>query len=283
MTSGTNNSGTPKAAPKKRGCLFWFGIFAGISLVLLLSAAGVMWYVYTQAMTKPEFYKTRDAFIEKTGPVDLDRLANETEQRITDTITQPHSPSLTGGAFEVVLTYDQINAWLATRFAGWAKHQGMTLPGSVKSAMVTQEEGDLVFATEINDPGYKGVMSFRFHVELVEKGAEPSVVMVRLVHAKSGNIRVPITEESIRSRIPDETIKKWLEQLDKGYPVPAVAMLDPKSNRQIRLDKLDVTAEGLMVKMTELNGRTSVTTPAVRPVVPEPVAPADNNRESTRQ
>jgi hypothetical protein len=273
----TQAPGVPGGEPKrkKRGCLYWLGVASAVCLVLVVILAGAAWYTYRQALEKPEFYKTRDAFLEKTGAVELDKLSTETERRISDTITQPHAPNVKGGSFELELTFDQLNAWLATRFSGWARHQGLDVPTAMKGVMVTEDKGDLIFAAEVDDPQYKGVVSARVHLELVDKGKDPSLV-VKLVSVQSGN--VAISDWVIRSMLSSnqaqgahgQEVQHWMDQLNKGWKLPGRSVLDAKSNREIRIDDLQVNHEGVKVKLTEINGKSNVMVPAENPVVLDP-------------
>jgi hypothetical protein len=273
MTRSPANPTPLKSDPparKKRGCLFWFAVVSAVLALMFMCCVGMMWYGYSQAKAKPDFYTERDELLARTGPAELDRIASEAERRISDTITQPHSLAATSGgfapanpgtpgSFELVLTFDQINAWLAARFNSWATHQGMAVPPSIKGVMMTQEAGDLIFAAEVDGTQFKGVLSMKFHVELVDKGSNPSL-MIKLVSVQSGN--VPVAGWVLKSLFPEDgtqsqSAQKWLDLLDKGYKVPAAGTLDPKSNRQIRMDDLEVTAQGIRVRMTEMNGKTA--------------------------
>jgi hypothetical protein len=199
--------------------------------------------------------------VQTTSPAELERIASEAEQYVGNLLTGPRHEAGVPSRVELELTFDQINAWLKSRFPNWVAHQGFKLPPQIKGTMLTQNQGDLLYSIDVSDPTYTGAITLRFDVNVVDPGDSPGLV-IRLDSIASGEL--PVSMSLVQGLFATdasghEETRKWLELLRQGYRFPASAVIDAKAGRKLRLEQLQITPEGIKAVMSQSVNQHAVT------------------------
>ncbi|MBN2022009.1 MAG: hypothetical protein JW809_04380 [Pirellulales bacterium] len=154
--------------------LVWLG--AALGVLLLAVAAGLYWASqqappwYRQAASKPHDPRQRQA-------------SEEMEQRVADLV----SGLKTTGRWEVVITQEQVNAWLAVGLV--EKHPG-AIPPEFHDPRVLIEPDGVTLACGTSRSGVAVVVSLKVDVYL----AEPNVVAMRIRRVRAGRLPWPLDQ-----------------------------------------------------------------------------------------
>ena len=150
-----------------------------IGFFLLVAAIGAtLLGLYRASQSVPDFYQAALEF----EPEEADKAGDQLEQQVV----QLHNDVQHGESWELQLTDEQINGWLATDLP--EKFPGL-LPGEVEQPRVAFEDGMTHIACRLNTPKLKTVLSLALDTYLTE---EPNEIAIRIDKARAGLVPVPL-------------------------------------------------------------------------------------------
>lgn len=203
-----------------------------LAILAVTLVAGVGWWMWTST---PDYWQANQQALASTTREEQERMADDAFNRLTATFTaasnstsrQPgnlhasdqQTPAGDGAAAAgerdadrtVKLTYQEVNAWLATRLKDWLANQGATLPKEVRDFMVAKEGGNLVVAFEFDTPQLQQVVSLVLDVGMTDEG----LMRVGVVRVRGGTLPLPIEEllQGIRDSSPDAVSPEDIDRL----------------------------------------------------------------------
>jgi hypothetical protein len=181
-------------------------LILAVLLVIFVLAAGRAFYLLRAA---PDYWEANRHFIDQTPPPRLTQLARDIEARLPAEWTRPIGQG--DGRRQLRIHFDEVNAWLAVRLPHYLDNQQIELPREVGSAMLTQRDGQLVFAFDYESGSWGNrVASVFVSVDQPETGP------VRL-----GVERLQIGQQTLPAKVLFETIGKGA-----SLPAEAAAVLD---------------------------------------------------------
>lgn len=189
------------------------------ALALVLAAAVSLLLVYRASQSVPDFYE--QALVMEPAVAKL--AGNELEQQILATQNQ----FAEGENWQLVVSDDQINGWLATDLN--EKFPKM-LPPEATQPRVKFQDGKAQIACRINTPKFSTILSIHIETYLTER---PNEIAVRFHKVRAGSLPVPLTEmldEITNSGHQAGIAVRW-SQLD-GDPVALVEL--PTQRRELR-------------------------------------------------
>lgn len=264
---------TPTPRWPRRRCgghlLTKLAVAASVVVLLVIAALSIAGGVgYWMWSSEPDYWQARNAQLESVPEPQLRQQAEDLEQRVVGTLTAVHPPThepmqptpagdtaatvppdatnTAGGADvrTITMSFDDVNAWLATRLDGWLANQGEELPPQVSRFMLTAEGDDLVLAFLVDSPQVRQVVSVIFNVQVLRGGQ----ARLRVVEVRGGTLPMPVDalmtqlEEQAPTGVDDEAVARLARALD-GETFDPLHEIDKA--RQARLLALDVSPTGL--------------------------------------
>jgi len=150
-----------------------------MGLFLLVALVGAtMLGLYRASQTVPEFYQAALHFEQE----EADKAGDQLEQQVV----QLHNDVQHGESWELELTDEQINGWLATDLP--EKFPGL-LPSEVEQPRVAFQGGLTHIACRLNMPKLKTVLCLALDGYLTE---ETNEIAIRIDKARAGMVPVPL-------------------------------------------------------------------------------------------
>jgi hypothetical protein len=208
---------------------------------LLLAAAGGL---YQASRVVPDFYRRA-----LTAPVTDD---HEQERRFEQHALALHNQLYQTGAWEVRISQDEINAWLA---GSLPEKFPQALPPGLSDPRVAIGAGAVRVAVHYQRGGVDTIVSLAGNAWLTDQTNE---IAVRIDQARAGIVPVPLNrfvqeigERAARANLP----LRWTES--KGAPVALVRLpFEPDEAHRLTLQRLNVVGDELVVAgHTELEPR----------------------------
>ncbi|MDG2384312.1 MAG: hypothetical protein P8N76_21765 [Pirellulaceae bacterium] len=175
-----------------------------VLLVVVASLAGVGLYLATKSV--PEFYTVALKF----DAVSADQAGDELEQQVLEL----HNELEQGKTWELVVTAEQVNGWLATDLE--EKFPDL-LPPEVCQPRVNFLDGETHIACQLKTPQVDTVLSMALEPYLTK---EPNEVAIRVAYVRAGSVPVPlkglldkVSAAAIEAHLP----LQWSQS--KGDPV----------------------------------------------------------------
>lgn len=195
-----------------------------------LAAIG-LWATWSASRRAPAFYRQALA----ASP---EALA-ENGQQFERTALELHNQLQLDGHWQVSITQDEINGWLASDLP--AKFPRVLPPGA-SEPRIAIDDGEFRLAVHYRSGGVDTVLSLAGEAYLT---AQPNELAVRLVKTRAGLLPVPlerliqeISAWSVRADFP----LRWTEV--RGAPVALVRLpleLDDEGKRRVVLDRLNLS------------------------------------------
>lgn len=231
-------------------------IAAAIVLVIIIAlsvAAGIGYWMWT---SQPDYWQARQTQLAATTPEDMRTQAEELEMRISTLVTSIRRPSAapttatdaaagrapsssTPDIRTVEMTFDEANAWLATRLESWLAHQGRTLPSQVSQFMLAPEGDNLVLAFFVQTREMQQVVSVPFHIESLQTGQ----ARLHVEEIRGGTLPLPAEtliaqlQQQAPANLPSAELARFASALD-GETFDPTFKID--NHRQARLINLNV-------------------------------------------
>ena len=188
-------------------------------IVLVLMAVTGLVGLYRASQSVPEFYTVALEFETESAV----QAGDELEQQVVEL----HNELETGQNWELVLTAEQVNGWLATDLD--EKFPGL-LPPEVHQPRVAFQDGETRIACRLETPKVQTVLSMALEPYLTE---EPNELAIRVAHVRAG--RVPVPLRGLLDKISAAAIKaqfplRWSQ--DEGDPVAIVRV--PTEREELR-------------------------------------------------
>jgi hypothetical protein len=206
----------------RRTRLFLF-VAAGLAVLAVLVLLGL----YLAAQHEPTFY--REAL--ELEPAVLDKASDRMLQNIAVIQNALNSE----GRWQVVITAEEINGWLAVDFV---KNHPNTLPPTWRDPRVAIRPNEVLVGCRFEQGSITSVLSLALQPCL----PEPNVVALRIVRARAGAMPVPLKRvlDGISKAAGDMQIR--LQWRQSGNDPVALLSLpeDPDANRVVRIESLDV-------------------------------------------
>lgn len=197
-------------------------------VVAVLIVAGI--FVLWQALRyEPEFYRQALA----VDPARQRRASHEMLQQISGLWSNAHNRD----RWEVLLTAEQINGWLAVDLV---ENHPQVLPETLRDPRVEIRRDRITLACRLRRDHVAGVISLTVEPYL----PEPNVLGLRICKARAGRLPWPtrqITEAISEAAAQAELPLRWLQA--DGDPVVLVAippLHDQQHDRLIRIETLRV-------------------------------------------
>lgn len=248
-------------------------------LALLLLASVVVGSLGYLLLSTPEHIRKAEAFIEQTPVAQLDDIAENLEQRLTNVWGNTNSSMdartralLTGintrGSHStqlasntppptdnnqpqtVKMSYDEVNAWFSRRFKDWVRNQGGSLPSFARNYLLTYKDGSLVLGCHMTTRQVSGWVSFYTDINVSPDGQ----AIITVTQIDAGRLNLP--RERISSQIKEyadssksEKVREFAGAFD-GKAFNPVFPLDSKADARITGFKAD--ADGLTLELIRL-------------------------------
>lgn len=238
-------------APVKRILKRWRWIVGGAATLLMLSL-GCLWLMFQHI---PAWYRPARVPLDQHQQIKNDQstVFNDVGARLNNS----------AAPFQLRLTQDQVNAWLATR--EWIEPLSREwLPPSLQDPMLVMETGAIRMGVTYNDHGLRTVLSAR-----VELRADREGIQARLADVSGGSIGVPDAlvrsllagidrqrgGESTRSSDPtDVGGHPALRSLLEGVTLPNTSRM-PGGGHRFRVIGLDVQPGAVVFTLERLPDR----------------------------
>lgn len=181
-----------------------------VCLVILVALAGAsLFFVYRASQAVPDFY-TQALDIESDT---ADAAGDQLEQQVVEL----HNELERGSNWELVLTAEQVNGWLATDLE--EKFPGL-LPSEVHQPRVAFQDGTTHIACRVQTPKMNTVLSLALQPYLTDT---PNELAIRVAHVRAGNVPVPL--KGLLDRVAAAAMQaqfplRWAQE--EGDPVAIV-------------------------------------------------------------
>ncbi len=180
-----------------------------ILLVLaLLTAALVGWWALGQ---RPAYYE----------PVVVDDPAVRAQAERVEQVVSSEATRVRPAAdpmWQVTLTQDQINHWLAVRMPQWLANQQIdtSFLAAVRNPMVGLVDGRIELAAETRAPGMGDVVVRLVYEPQFDEAAQ--VVRLRLAGIRTGSLPLP-TDAVLDKLVTDARVRQQIESLALNIPL----------------------------------------------------------------
>ncbi|MEM6459335.1 MAG: hypothetical protein AAF710_08105 [Planctomycetota bacterium] len=195
-------------------------VAAFLLLLTLAFAAGLAVGAYRRMHVPPEFWGEALMLRLETPSDELERRGRDLQRRAAHAWTYPIGD--TDGVRTLELSYDDLNAWLATQLPAWLANQNLAPPDGLGRVFVTEREGRMVLAAEADLPRLgRRVVSLDFALVDAE-GNRPAALA--LASFRVGRQPLPrgvllgalADDPTLRGLLPTDT----MDRLGDGEPVP---------------------------------------------------------------
>lgn len=197
-----------------------------LAVVVPLGVAAVagLWWALGRV---PTWYETA---VEETDSKQIQRASDEMEQRVADLVSAAHK----SGPWEVLVTAEQINAWLVD---GLAKKHPDLVPANLTRPRVCIEADGITLGATLDTGLLKSIVSLKVDVYL----AELNVIALRLRDVRSGALPWPpgrvieaVSEAARQADIP----LRW-RQTD-GDPVALLSVPPIDDDKRLRVEAVQL-------------------------------------------
>lgn len=199
-------------------------ISLAVAMALVIVIVAIIW---SRVRAVPEYWEEVDA-----AKPEIRLQAERLENSVTTQLTRVRPRTET---FEVELTQDRVNEWLASRLDPWLDNQARQIdPGKleqfrkhVKRIMVTFNEDRVIFAAKVEQEGSQIFFSVQFTAFKDESG-RPSM-KVESFHLGRQRLPMEMVYSIMRGSMPgsdaakDKAIadlRKTLENVPLTFPIP---------------------------------------------------------------
>jgi hypothetical protein len=203
---------------------------------IALSALAGLWSLYRASQSVPEFYE----LALELEAEQADEAGDELERQVVAMASDLEE----GRRWELVLSDQQINGWLASDFN---EKFPQLLPRDVQEPRVSFQDQMTCVACRINNDKVSTVLSVKLDAYLTD---QPNEIAVRVQRVRAGVLPVPLTKilDQITAAAQQSGISlRWTQQ--DGDPVALVAL--PVERPDIRpgvvLERLEIGAGELVV------------------------------------
>jgi len=255
----------PNPSKTHRRSLRRFGCAAVVMLMvtMLLAAVGIgrgLW------QDEPKYWKWNQYFLEQTPQVELADMADRAFNRVLGELSQsrgyrPATQMESDPPAEEVprvrtirLNFDQVNAWLDQRFAGWMENQQRQLPRGVSSPMLSSHAGRLVVAFRYESEEITQVFSVFLSLTPLDDGQ----ATLQIQGVRGGRLPIPVGMALDQLPAADdesgEDPSGLLGVVLGGHPFDPILPIDGTRHARIIGLSVDETTMSLTVR-AEANGK----------------------------
>ncbi len=200
-------------------------ILGGVLLLVALGGLGALYWASQQA---PAFY----AEVVAVDPVDQRRASDEMLQRSTTLVSDIRRE----GRWEMLVTAEQINGWLAVDLV---ENHPDALPETVRDPRVAIAPGTLTVACLFRQRATTSVLTLTVEPYL----SEPNCLAIRIRKARAGLLPMPLADlldQAGKAADRMDVPLKWHDE--EGDPVATIT-ITPSDNddRQVQIDTLKLT------------------------------------------
>lgn len=151
-----------------------------LCLLVLVAVVGVCLYsLFRASQSVPDFY---------TAALELDsRMADDAGDELEQQVVELHNELESGQSWELVLTAEQVNGWLATDLE--QKFPGL-FPSEVRQPRVAFQDGATHIACRLETPKVKTILSMALEPYLTEV---PNELAIRVAHVRAGRVPIPLS------------------------------------------------------------------------------------------
>ncbi len=262
-----------ECAPKKR-CV---GCGSVILIVLVLSGVVGAW-CYWLWKSEPTYWVEHEKYLQSTTPEQRLVIAESVEKRIFDKLSAVVSSGGAGGSssaagsggqgsgsakniedgvaaamaenpdavHSLLLTTEEINAWMNQRLDGWASNQGVSIPDFIEEPMLAIEGENLVIAFRFEKPPISQVVSLVSRV-VIKKGE--AIIQVRGI--RGGRLRMPgvkAASKAVGSRGGSSEFAKAAEKITEVFDGKAFDPVIKLNHKKIRMLSFVLQKDGALIK-----------------------------------
>ncbi len=149
----------------------------------------------------------------ETDEVEADQAGDELEQQVLEL----HHELEQGKRWELVVTAEQVNGWLATDLEEKFPH---LLPPEVQQPRVEFQNGETHIACRLKTPEFDAVLSMALEPYLTD---EPNQVAIRVVYVRAGSVPVPLSgllDQVSAAAMEAQVLLRWSQS--DGDPVAMI-------------------------------------------------------------
>jgi hypothetical protein len=176
----------PSAAPAKprRPNVWWTRLL--LLLIALMCITGL--WAWRQWRRVPDYWSDNQKWLARDNATLL-QAAQDLERQMLAAVSAPAVNDDTGEERQVMLSFRQINAWLALRLEDWSANQRYQLPKEVTGFMVGREGEHLVAAFHYQTREIDQIASVLFDLKL-----QPDGKAILTTHGlRAGMLPLPVT------------------------------------------------------------------------------------------
>ncbi len=200
-----------------------------ILLILVIGVAVIL------LRTEPGFWHLNQQFLQSHTDEQLNAMADNLEARILGALRSkrdqskiarpavdstlsdlpPEVPGAGPDSTVVHITFDEVNAWLASRAHQWSTYRGYRVPESVADPMLTADEGRLVAAFRYKSQGFSQVFTTTIDPQFRGDGH----ARLKLINTTAGKLPIPArgiaayVEHHLGNDAWARKIAGWLDEL----------------------------------------------------------------------
>lgn len=146
----------------------------------------------------------------------------------------------------LLMTTNELNAWMDQRLDGWAANQGLTIPDFIEEPMLAIEGKDMVIAFRYKKPPISQVVSLVSRVE-IEKGE----AIIRVRGVRGGRLRLPgvkAASKVVGSRGGNSKIGDIAEKITEVFDGKTFDPVIKLNHQRIRMLSFVLQKDGALIK-----------------------------------
>lgn len=231
-------------------------IALGLLACVALGGVMLLWMVRSE----PAHWKEHQAYLSTHSPQEIAQTAQTVEQRLLAFAKSLTGPQSAGAAtiddMEVVeevakepvirkmmLTQDEINAWITERFTEWLTYRDYDMPKQIKDPMVVVNKERLAMSFAYRSGGFEQVFTAGFMVTIRKDGK----AVLALRDMAAGRLTIPAEGigDYLREHAPDKgsasKVGEWLDKMHRVEFKPSMKI----DGHKVHVMSYDVREDGV--------------------------------------
>ena len=242
MTTDLHATSATKPARRKRwviGCLTATACLI-LAAVVLAGIGRGLW------QREPGYWIRNREFVQQASETELHGMADGAFNRVLGELSSSRGYRSVGddtlGVRTIRLSFDEANAWLASRLDDWLVNQKRSLPAGLSDPMLTSESGRLVVAFRYKNGDVDQVFSVLMSLKFLKDGrATLSIDGVR-------GGRLPLPADSVLKHLPGGESSQVVAVLLGQKPFDPILPIDGSRRARIIGLEVDDRSVGLVVQ-----------------------------------
>lgn len=224
--------------------------------LIICSLAGMAGYWLWKS--EPGYWNQRKNFLSELNVHQRMEIAQSVERRFLEAINvasngldhvvgASDSGEASAVSHDVLLTADEINAWLDQRLAGWAANQGIAIPDYINEPMVAINGDHLIIAFRLEHPPLSQIVSVTTSVEIQDGQAE---LRVEAIHG--GRLRVPgvkAVSDAVHNSGSESEFASVAAKITEAFDGKVLDPVIKLNHQKIRITAIKIQPKGVRLTL----------------------------------